>query len=245
MEKEYDWYDAGTIEVKKKSEALTIVNAIDFFALLMSKFPGEQFIKYKRNFTPYPQIGDRIQALRNYILDNDAWEIAHKVVDRPDYNELVASFSAYLKVADKHGDSEMKDQMTKCIRFLSEIQKIYLEHKRVKPTGVMPAFMNDPKGIEILKEAVKAGYLNDDFTLKRKPEDLSKIVMTRGQIKMFVLCICYVLKEDNQWAQFERWWGIKNLRQKEEIGKDRAEAILKLFPDNVRKEYQANLQYEM
>lgn len=31
MEKEYDWYDAGTIEVKKKSEALTIVNAIDFF----------------------------------------------------------------------------------------------------------------------------------------------------------------------------------------------------------------------
>ena len=105
--------------------------------------------------------------------------------------------------------------------------------------------MNDPKGIEILKEAVKAGYLNDDFTLKRKPEDLSKIVMTRGQIKMFVLCICYVLKEDNQWAQFERWWGIKNLRQKEEIGKDRAEAILKLFPDNVRKEYQANLQYEM
>lgn len=36
---------------------------------------------------------------------------------------------------------------------------------------------------------MKAGYLNDDFTLKRKPEDLSKIVMTRGQIKMFVLCI--------------------------------------------------------
>lgn len=62
---------------------------------------------------------------------------------------------------------------------------------------------------------------------------------------MFVLCICYVLKEDNQWAQFERWWGIKNLRQKEEIGKDRAEAILKLFPDNVRKEYQANLQNKM
>ena len=36
MEKEYDWYDTGTIEVKKKSESLTIVNAIDFFALLMS-----------------------------------------------------------------------------------------------------------------------------------------------------------------------------------------------------------------
>ena len=59
MEKKYDLYDAGTIEVKKKSESLTIVEAIDFFTLLMSKFPGEQFIKYKRNFTPYPQIGDR------------------------------------------------------------------------------------------------------------------------------------------------------------------------------------------
>ena len=82
------WYE-GTIKGLSKADAMTVIEKLRIFAELTGReYSCEDFSKFRFNFRAYTELGDRIKALRDYIINNDDCELAKKVINIPHFNTL-------------------------------------------------------------------------------------------------------------------------------------------------------------
>ena len=115
------WYE-GTIKGLNKADAMTVIEELRIFAELTGReYSCEDFSKFRFNFRAYTELGDRIKALRDYIINNDDCKLAEKVVNIPHFNTLTPVMSKYRQFGAEHGDKELQEQMSTCIRNLSSI----------------------------------------------------------------------------------------------------------------------------
>ena len=223
------WYE-GTIKGLSKADAMTVIEKLRIFAELTGReYSCEDFSKFRFNFRAYAELGDRIKALRDYIINNDDCELAKKVVNIPYFNTLIPVMSKYRQFGAEHDDKELQEQMSTCIRNLSSI----IEWSKDKLIDKGSTDENTGKGIEILQRGVRKGYFNDDFTLKKK-RNSEETVLTKGQMYVFVVCASIELMEDkNQWHPFEHLWGIQKLKttKRSDCSPDKVGEILELFTD--------------
>lgn len=233
------WYE-GTIKGLNKADAMTVIEELRIFAELTGhEYSCEDFSKLRFNFRAYTELGDRIKALRDYIINNDDCELAKKVVNIPHFNTLTPVMSKYRQFGAEHGDKELQEQMSTCIRNLSSIiewsKDKLIDKGSTDEKGHLIGVLNTGKGIEILQRGVRKGYFNDDFTLKKK-RNSEEPVLTKGQMYVFVVCASIELYEDNnQWHPFEYLWGKKKLKTTKRVdcSTDKIEEVLALFP-NIR-----------
>ena len=233
------WYE-GTIKGLNKAEAMTVIEELRIFAELTGhEYSCEDFSKFRFNFRAYTELGDRIKALRDYIINNDDCELAKKVVNIPHFNTLTPVMSKYRQFGAEHGDKELQEQMSTCIRNLSSIiewsKDKLIDKGSTDGKGHLIGVLNTGKGIEILQRGVRKGYFNDDFTLKKK-RNSEETVLTKGQMYVFVVCASIELYEDNnQWHPFEHLWDKKKLKTTKRVdcNIDKINEVLELFP-NIR-----------
>ena len=233
------WYE-GTIKGLNKADAMTVIEELRIFAELTGhEYSCEDFSKFRFNFRAYTELGDRIKALRDYIINNDDCELAKKVVTIPHFNTLTPVMSKYRQFGAEHDDKELQEQMSTCIRNLSSIiewsKDKLIDKGSTDEKGHLIGVLNTGKGIEILQRGVRKGYFNDDFTLKKK-RNSEETVLTKGQMYVFVVCASIELYEDNnQWHPFEYLWGKKKLKttKRSDCSADKIEEVLALFP-NIR-----------
>ena len=233
------WYE-GTIKGLNKADAMTVIEELRIFAELTGhEYSCEDFSKFRFNFRAYTELGDRIKALRDYIINNDDCELAKKVVNIPHFNTLTPVMSKYRQFGAEHDDKELQEQMSTCIRNLSSIiewsKDKLIDKGSTDEKGHLIGVLNTGKGIEILQRGVRKGYFNDDFTLKKK-RNSEETVLTKGQMYVFVVCASIELYEDNnQWHPFEYLWGKKKLKttKRSDCSADKIEEVLALFP-NIR-----------
>lgn len=233
------WYE-GTIKGLNKADAMTVIEELRIFAELTGhEYSCEDFSKFRFNFRAYTELGDRIKALRDYIINNDDCELAEKVVNIPHFNTLIPVMSKYRQFGAEYDDKELQEQMSTCIRNLSSIiewsKDKLIDKGSADEKGHLIGVLNTKEGIEILQRGVRKGYFNDDFTLKKK-RNSEDPVLTKGQMYVFVVCASIELFEDkNQWHPFEYLWGKKKLKttKRSDCSTDKIEEVLELFP-NIR-----------
>ena len=231
------WYE-GTIKGLSKADAMTVIEKLRIFAELTGReYSCEDFSKFRFNFRAYTELGDRIKALRDYIINNDDCELAKKVINIPYFNTLIPVMSKYRQFGAEHDDKELQEQMSTCIRNLSSIiewsKDKLIDKGSTDEKGHLIGVLNTGKGIEILQRGVRKGYFNDDFTLKKK-RNSEETVLTKGQMYVFVVCASIELMEDkNQWHPFEHLWGIQKLKmtKRSDCSPDKVGEILELFTD--------------
>lgn len=102
------------------------------------------------------------------------------------------------------------------------------DNKETTDEPNIPQKLDTPKGIDVLKRGVGAGFLNESFMpIKGK--------MTRAQQKMFALYAGTELGIDCIWKTFQDLWNCKNLAQVREVDAkaESLDAIKVLFPREV------------
>lgn len=231
------WYE-GAIKGLSKADAITVIENLRTFAELTGhEYPCANFSKFRFNFSAYSELGDRIKALRDYIINNDDFELAKKVMNIPHFSTLIPVMSMYGQYGAEHNDKELQVQMSTCIRNLSSIiewsKDKLIENRGTDEKGHLIGVLNTKEGIEILQRGVRKGYFNDDFTLKKK-QNSEGTVLTKGQMYVFVVCASIELLEDNnQWQPFEHLWDIKKLKTTKRVdcSPDKIDEILELFID--------------
>lgn len=206
-----DIYAKCSIIIDKKSDALIVVEALNFFCELADKnYSYEQFLKYKDRFSYYNNIGERIHALYDYVVNNNDSDMAIKVVSERDYDRLVNYFSCLREFSSEVKDEFMEGQMVLSVRYLRFIKDWHdeLKFKIDKQTiECLPEeWQKNHRLLSSLEKARLSGLLDRNFfpTEKLKTNDHKGYLV-------------YKIAEDAMaapgWKVFEKYWGISHLSQ--------------------------------